>query len=298
MMLHPITYRTALYASLLLIGSIWYAVGQVPASPGSQTDPEMEGFLLKVEQQIVAGHISSPANDNAMDTWRRVIERAYTGTSESLNAVAHFAARERKRAADESSAGRSNVSDDLNVFVELAGLLTNAVITPTGPSSQVVAPATEQSDSLPVATSATDSARSSAASGSVPVQPAKLEPESPASEPSSVVLVVRPADPPTIAPSLRQEPLAVVYADRGDQMLASKDISAARKLYEYAANAGSARAAIALARTYDPSFLRQLGAIGVKPDPGLATTWYRKAAALGDRDAAFLADKLANSNAR
>ncbi len=64
-------------------------------------------------------------------------------------------------------------------------------------------------------------------------------------------------------------------------MLAQKDISAARKFYEYAANAGSARAATALARTYDPAFAAQLGELGLRPDPALAAAWYRKAAELG-----------------
>jgi TPR repeat protein len=78
---------------------------------------------------------------------------------------------------------------------------------------------------------------------------------------------------------------ADVYAKRGDDMLAIKDISAARRFYEYAADAGSARAAAALARTMDPAFITQLGAVGLKPDPTLAAAWYRKAASLGDRDA-------------
>jgi TPR repeat protein len=68
-------------------------------------------------------------------------------------------------------------------------------------------------------------------------------------------------------------------------MLAIKDISAARVFYEYAANAGSARAAMALAETYDAAFLDQLGAVGPRPNPAMAADWYRKAAALGDRSA-------------
>jgi TPR repeat protein len=68
-------------------------------------------------------------------------------------------------------------------------------------------------------------------------------------------------------------------------MLAQKDISAARKFYEYAANAGSARAATALARTYDPNFANQLGEVGLRPDPVLAAVWYRKAAELGGQPA-------------
>jgi TPR repeat protein len=79
--------------------------------------------------------------------------------------------------------------------------------------------------------------------------------------------------------------MTAMYVGRGDAMLAIKDISAARKFYEYGANAGSARAATALAETYDPAFVTKLGAVGVRPDPALAATWYRRAAALGDAEA-------------
>jgi TPR repeat protein len=55
--------------------------------------------------------------------------------------------------------------------------------------------------------------------------------------------------PPTAGqPTTQDQAIAAFYATRGDEMLARKDISAARKFYEYAANAGSARAAAALAR--------------------------------------------------
>jgi TPR repeat protein len=79
--------------------------------------------------------------------------------------------------------------------------------------------------------------------------------------------------------------MAEFYAVRGDAMLAHKDISAARKFYEFAANAGSARAAVALAKTYDPAFAGQLGEVGLRPDAELAAAWYRKAEQLGGRSA-------------
>ncbi len=72
---------------------------------------------------------------------------------------------------------------------------------------------------------------------------------------------------------------------RGDAMLGNYNIFAARMLYEYAAKAGSARAAMKLAETYDASFLNRLKVIGPKPDPALAAEWYGKAAALGDQQA-------------
>ena len=78
---------------------------------------------------------------------------------------------------------------------------------------------------------------------------------------------------------------AAAFTSRGDAKLALQDIVAARGFYEYAANAGSARAAMALAETYDPTFLSAMGAMGTKPNPAMAANWYRKAAALGDRGA-------------
>ncbi len=88
-----------------------------------------------------------------------------------------------------------------------------------------------------------------------------------------------------------------MYLSRGNEMLALKDISAARKLYQYAANAGSAAAAMALARTLDPAYLAELGVVGLRPDPALAAAWYRKAVALGDPNAKVRLQALVTNNA-
>jgi len=72
---------------------------------------------------------------------------------------------------------------------------------------------------------------------------------------------------------------------RGDTMLATGDISAARLLYERAAAAGNARAATAAGKTYDPIFLQQIGALGVTPRPERAIRWYRQAIDAGDAEA-------------
>ena len=102
----------------------------------------------------------------------------------------------------------------------------------------------------------------------------------------------------TRAPTTREQSVAALYASRGDQMLAIKDISAARRFYEYAANAGSARAATVLARTFDPSFLSQLGVVGLRPDPAQAAVWYQKAAELGNRDAENRLHSLSTETAK
>ncbi len=81
-------------------------------------------------------------------------------------------------------------------------------------------------------------------------------------------------------------PDAVVAAllRRGDAMLELRDISAARRLYERAAMAGSARGALLLGGTYDPT-LRSGAVWDAEPDAGAAAAWYQLAAKLGDAEA-------------
>ena len=72
---------------------------------------------------------------------------------------------------------------------------------------------------------------------------------------------------------------------RGQDFLNEGDFAAARLLFERAANAGSAEAALALGSTYDPSVIKQLGAVSVSPDPDRALKWYATAADRGSSDA-------------
>jgi hypothetical protein len=71
----------------------------------------------------------------------------------------------------------------------------------------------------------------------------------------------------------------------GDQLLASGDIIAARNYFALVAEAGDARAALRLGKTYDPAFLQQSGARGIAGDPAAAKSWYLKAIASGDKEA-------------
>jgi hypothetical protein len=68
----------------------------------------------------------------------------------------------------------------------------------------------------------------------------------------------------------------------GLEFMGNGNIAAARMMFRPAAESGDAVAAFALAETYDPSVLKQLGAIGgITSDVSLANTWYEKARALG-----------------
>jgi type II secretory pathway predicted ATPase ExeA len=76
-----------------------------------------------------------------------------------------------------------------------------------------------------------------------------------------------------------------MLTNRGHEMLAVGDISAARLLYERAAAAGDPRAATAAGKTYDPLFLKEIAARGVRPRPDRAAEWYAQADAAGDAEA-------------
>jgi TPR repeat protein len=77
-----------------------------------------------------------------------------------------------------------------------------------------------------------------------------------------------------------------LLVQRGDELLAAGDIYSARQFYERAAQAGDPAAQCGLGKSYDPVFLRQLGARGVAGDAATAEQWYRRAAAGGNNEAA------------
>jgi hypothetical protein len=91
-------------------------------------------------------------------------------------------------------------------------------------------------------------------------------------------------DPGEIASSLR----------RGNDLIASGDLAAARLVLRRAANAGDAHAAMTLAGTYDPVVLEKLGVHGFVPDAAMARVWYEKARKFGSAAAPQRLELLAN----
>jgi TPR repeat protein len=74
--------------------------------------------------------------------------------------------------------------------------------------------------------------------------------------------------------------------DRGSDLLKSGDLASARLVLRRAAEAGSAEAALKLGSTFDPTFIQQLGVIGVAHDVARARQWYERAVELGSDAAA------------
>jgi hypothetical protein len=82
--------------------------------------------------------------------------------------------------------------------------------------------------------------------------------------------------------------------ERGSEFLALGDMNSARLLFERAAAARDPKAAFALAATYDPIALQELGIHVPAADLGRARDWYHKALELGSPGAARRLELLAS----
>ncbi len=292
----------ALCAGPLLTAGASFAAPSSPENaqsvPVVPADHECEVLLLKVEKQISDGRTATPPDDNALLTWQSVITRVEPASPGTLRALQDFETRLSYREAQEHAAGRRTVEVDLKLFEGLASELISrgAASLSSHPVADNPAPesaAPARQESLAATPDTSNGAPDAPVADKAPASP----PAAPAKTPADTLLAL--ADPPapqsTHAPTAQDQAMAASLMRRGDAMLALRDISAARKLYESAADAGSAAGATALARTYDPGYLPNLGVVGLQPDPASAAVWYRKAAALGDRDAETRLRTLARS---
>ena len=102
-----------------------------------------------------------------------------------------------------------------------------------------------------------------------------------------VVATAQPSTPPIPGKSSRYlDPQEVkVLIVRGEQLMDTGDVVAARGMFLRAAEAEDPEAAVALGATYDPSVLRRLGVIGIVADLENARAWYEKAEKWGSREA-------------
>jgi hypothetical protein len=85
---------------------------------------------------------------------------------------------------------------------------------------------------------------------------------------------------------------------RGDWLFATGDIASARLLYERAADAGEAQAAVRLGETFDPVYLDGSHPRGLQGDRDMAVFWYRHARDLGASGVASRLKKLEANEGR
>ena len=86
------------------------------------------------------------------------------------------------------------------------------------------------------------------------------------------------------------------FVKRAQELLATGDLQAGRLLLLRAAEARDARAALLLAKTFDPILSKQFGAADPEPDLAQARNWYQKAEEWGASEARRQLEALANFN--
>jgi hypothetical protein len=152
------------------------------------------------------------------------------------------------------------------------------------------------------------SASLTAASTSTPQQtsPAAAMPQQVlALAPSSTVVAPTVAAPSTAAPTApaaaapalpvvrNLDPREIAsFLNRAQDLIAAGDLQSARLLLRRAAEAQNARAAFALAQTYDPAVLKQYGASAPPAEVATARNWYERAREWGSPDAQRQLDAL------
>ncbi|MBN8929307.1 MAG: hypothetical protein J0H19_22135 [Rhodospirillales bacterium] len=184
-----------------------------------------------------------------------------------------------------------------------AGGPASAASAPAAPAS--VAPAAAApSPPAPAGAAPAATATATTSPSAPPVAPAIVPPgtsasgteAAPAQATSAAIGRSERAPAPAASPATRSAPLApeivATLMRRGEVMRGTGDISAARLLFDRAAEAGSGRAALEAGRLRDPAWLTAAGAIGVAPDPRAAAAWYRRAIDLGEPEARPLLQRL------
>jgi len=94
---------------------------------------------------------------------------------------------------------------------------------------------------------------------------------------------------------LQSDEIATMVS-RGQTLFENGDIAGARLLLQRAAEAGDQTAAMAMAATYDPGVMQNLGVRGVEADVEKARYWYRKASEYGSREAPKRLESLASQS--
>jgi hypothetical protein len=151
----------------------------------------------------------------------------------------------------------------------------------------------------PTATMAQDDDRTTSAQSEISAQRSKASQPARSSE-GETVAMVQPGEPGAQVPPASKatrvlDPEEIkLLVKQGEQFIAAGDVVTARIVFQRAAEAGDAGAAVALGGTYDPIVLAKLGVVGLGADVERARTWYQKAESLGSAEATRRLAILAN----
>ncbi len=137
------------------------------------------------------------------------------------------------------------------------------------------------------------------ASASAATLPSSPAPSTPQQQPQQQQPVASPGPPVVVAraePPVREiNPNEVAdFVRRAQELLATGDLQAARLLLLRAAQAHDARAALLLAKSFDPIVSKRIGMADAEPDLAQARNWYQKAEEWGASEARRELDALAS----
>jgi hypothetical protein len=125
---------------------------------------------------------------------------------------------------------------------------------------------------------------STALAESPPQQTASATPRETVPAPAPTAAAAGAASAATAARTLGADEIALLI-EQGEKYIAVGDVVAARTIFQRAAEAGDATAALALAATYDPIVLAKLGVMGMGADVAKARAWYQMAESYGSAEA-------------
>jgi hypothetical protein len=199
---------------------------------------------------------------------------------------------------------RRNIGAPVGIAVAIILVATIAYYFAVGgwapPSEPAPAPQTASSDPPVVAPPQHDD-RATSPQSEISSQHSKASQPARSSE-GETVATLQPAEPGAQLPPASKATRALdpeeikLLMKQGEQFIAAGDVVTARIVFQRAAEAGDADAAVALGATYDPIVLAKLGVTGLGADVDKARTWYQKAESLGSVEATRRLAILANRN--
>ncbi len=160
--------------------------------------------------------------------------------------------------------------------------LTGALAAPTKAVKVELENATPQAAEIPMAQPG-DGKVNSEIAAAVPAPATEPTPIAPPAIVSPVSAVPETAVEQTNEASAIPKPLKESddLVAKGNALLETGDIVAARQFFTRASELGSAQGSFGVARSYDPKVFAKLNVVGLKPDEKMAADWYKKAADAG-----------------
>jgi hypothetical protein len=167
---------------------------------------------------------------------------------------------------------RSDVAQ-FDMEVSAVDELTGTLAAPTKAVKVELQRALPQSPEIPLTPAGDGKVNSEIASTAIPpvaiVSPVSAAPET----------AVEQSNAPSPIPKALSE--ADDLVSKGNALLESGDIIAARQFFTQASDLGNAQGSFGVARSYDPKVYEKLNVVGLQPDEKMAAEWYKKAADAG-----------------